>query len=78
MEHLDKHGIRSVKEFTHDKYGHTWMNAKYFLDKSLRLLFNPTASEEAMKNGKPALERTGQEQQFTGATMARLFPRQVT
>ena len=78
MEHLDKHGIRSVKEFTHDKFGHTWMNAKYFLDKSLRLLFNPAASEEAMKNGKPALERTGQEQQFTGATMARLFPRQVT
>jgi hypothetical protein len=31
-----------------------------------------------MKNGKPALARTGQEQQFTGATMARLFPRQVT
>ena len=78
MEHLDKNGIRSVKEYTHDKYGHTWMNAKYFLDKTLRLLFNPTASEEAMKNGKPALERTGQEQQFTGATMARLFPRQVT
>ena len=78
MEHLDKHGIRSVKEYTHDKYGHTWMNAKYFLDKTLRLLFNPAASEEAMKNGKPALERTGQEQQFTGATMARLFPRQVT
>ena len=78
MEHLDKHGIRSVKEYTHDKYGHTWMNAKYFLDKTLRLLFNPAASEEAMKNGKPALERTGEEQQFTGATMARLFPRQVT
>ena len=78
MEHLDKHGIRSVKEFTHDKFGHTWMNAKYFLDKSLRLLFNPAASEEAMKNGKPALARTGEEQQFTGATMARLFPRQVT
>ena len=78
MEHLDKHGIRSVKEFTHDKFGHTWMNAKYFLDKSLRLLFNPGASEEAMKNGKPALARTGEEQQFTGATMARLFPRQVT
>ncbi|MBR3477801.1 MAG: hypothetical protein IKH43_01710 [Bacteroidaceae bacterium] len=78
MEHLDTHGIRSVKEFTHDKFGHTWMNAKYFLDKSLRLLFNPEASEEAMKNGKPAMARTGQEQQFTGATMARLFPRQVT
>ena len=78
MEFLDKKGIRSVKEYTHDKYGHTWMNAKYFLDKTMRLLFNPGASEEAMKNGKPALARTGEEQQFTGATMARLFPRQVT
>ena len=46
----------------------------YFLDKSLRLLFNPEASEEAMKNGKPAPAATGNEQQFTAGTMARLFP----
>ena len=39
MEFLDKKGIRSVKEFTHDKFGHTWMNAKYWLDESLPLLF---------------------------------------
>ncbi len=77
MEFLDKKGIRSVKEFTHDKFGHTWMNAKYFLDRSLRLLFKPEAAEAAMKEGKPAPAATGQEQQFTAGTMARLFPRSV-
>ena len=39
MDFLDAKGIRNVKEFTTDKFGHTWMNAKYFLDKSLPLLF---------------------------------------
>ena len=39
MDFLDSKGINNIKEFTHDKFGHTWMNAKYFLDKSLRLLF---------------------------------------
>lgn len=77
MEFLDKKGIRSVKEYTHDKFGHTWMNAKYFLDKTLRLLFRPQAAEEAMKNGQPALAATGQEQQFTPGVMARLFPRPI-
>ena len=77
MEFLDQKGLTSVKEFTTDKFGHTWMNAKYFLDKTLRLLFNKKASEEAMKNAQPAPAKTGQEQQFTGATMARLFPRPV-
>lgn len=78
MAHLDSHGIRSVKEFTTDKFGHTWMNARYFLDCTLRLLFNPEASEAAMKAGKPAPEATGQEPQFTAGVMAQLFPRQVT
>ena len=77
MEFLDKHGIRSVKEFTHDKFGHTWMNAKYFLDKTLRLLFKPEAAEAAMKNGQPAPAATGQEQQFTAGVMARLFPKPI-
>ena len=77
MEFLDKKGIRSVKEYTHDKYGHTWMNAKYFLDKTFRLLFNPEASEEAMLNGQPALAATGKEQAFTPGVMARLFPRPI-
>ncbi len=77
MEFLDKHGIRSVKEYTHDKYGHTWMNAKYFLSKTLPLLFRPEATEAAMKNGQPALAATGKEPQFTPGVMARLFPRPI-
>ncbi|MBR6828668.1 MAG: hypothetical protein IKM76_11060, partial [Prevotella sp.] len=62
MQFLDDKGIRSVKEFTSDKFGHTWMNAKYFLAKTLPLLFNKKASEEAMKNGQPAPAATGNEQ----------------
>lgn len=77
MEFLDKKGIRSVKEFTNDKFGHTWMNAKYFLSKTLPLLFNKKASEEALKNGVPAPAATGKEQQFTPGVMARLFPRPI-
>jgi hypothetical protein len=53
------------------------MNAKYFLDKTLRLLFNPEASEQAMKNGQPAPAVTGKEQQFTPGVMARLFPKPI-
>ena len=75
MQFLDDKGIRSVKEFTSDKYGHTWMNAKYFLGQTLPLLFNKKASEEAMRNGQPAPAATGHEQQFTPGVMARLFPR---
>lgn len=77
MEFLDNKGIRTVKEYTHDKYGHTWMNAKYFLDKTLRLLFRPEISEEAMKNGQAALPATGKEEPFTPGVMARLFPRPI-
>ena len=77
MAFLDQKGIRSVKEFTNDKFGHTWMNAKYFLAKTLPLLFNKKAAEEAMANGKPAPAATGQEQQFTPGVMARLFPRPI-
>lgn len=76
-EFLDQKGIRTVKEYTTDKFGHTWMNAKYFLDKTLRLLFNPEASESAMAAGNPALAATGQEQAFTPGVMARLFPKPI-
>ena len=75
MEFLDQKGIRSVKEFTSDKFGHTWMNAKYFLARSLPLLFNKKAAEAAMKAGQPAPAKTGQEPQFTPGVMARLFPK---
>ncbi|MBR1388599.1 MAG: glycosyl hydrolase 115 family protein [Prevotella sp.] len=77
MEFLDKKGIRTVKEFTTDKFGHTWMNAKYFLDHTLRLLFNPEAAEAAMQAGQPAPAATGKEQQFTPGVMARLFPKPI-
>lgn len=77
MEFLDQKGIRNVKEFTYDKFGHTWMNAKYFLDHTLRLLFNPEASEEAMANGVAAPAKTEADSQFTPAMMARLFPKQL-
>lgn len=77
MEFLDKKGIRSVKEFTTDKYGHTWMNAKYFLSKTLPLLFNKKASEAAMKSGQPTPAATGKEPQFTPGVMARLFPKPI-
>ena len=77
MEFLDKKGIRSVKEFTTDKFGHTWMNARYFLDKTFRLLFNREASEAAMANGVAAPEATGKEPAFTPGVVARMFPRPV-
>ena len=77
MEFLDKKGIRSVKEFTNDKFGHTWMNAKYFLSKTLPLLFNKKASKNAMEQAQPAPAATGQEPQFTAGVMARMFPRPI-
>lgn len=76
-EFLDKKGIRCVKEYTHDKFGHTWMNAKYFLSLSLPLLFNPEASAKAMSEAKPTMEKTGKEKEFTPGVMARLFPKQI-
>ena len=77
MEFLDKKGIRAVKEFTTDKFGHTWMNAKYFLSKTLPLLFNKKASEAAMNAAQPTPAATGKEQQFTPGVMARLFPKPI-
>jgi enterochelin esterase-like enzyme len=74
-EFLDKKGIRCVKEYTSDKFGHTWMNAKYFLNISMQLLFKPEAAENAMSNAKPTLAATGNEKQFTPGVMARLFPK---
>jgi len=77
MQFLDDKGIRSVKELTSDKYGHTWMNAKYFLSKTLPLLFNKKAAEAAMRDAQPAPAANGKEQQFTPGVMARLFPRPI-
>ena len=76
-EFLDKKGIRCVKDYTDDKYGHTWMNARYFLIKTLPLLFNPHGAGHAMATATPTKPATGQEQQFTPGVMARLFPRPI-
>lgn len=77
MDFLDKKGIKTVKEFTTDKFGHTWMNAKYFLSKSLPLLFQPDA--KLPKAGlEPAPEQPQKEgQRLTPEVMARTFPRGV-
>lgn len=76
-EFLDRKSIRCVKEYTDDKFGHTWMNARYFLDKTLRLLFRPEAAEEAMANAQPTKAKTGEEKEFTPGVMARLFPKPI-
>lgn len=76
-EFLDKKGITVIKEYTSDKFGHTWMNAKYFLDHTLRLLFNPEASAQAMAAAEPTKAATGQETDFTPGAMARMFPKPI-
>lgn len=76
-EFLDQKGIRCVKEYTNDKFGHTWMNAKYFLAETLPLLFNSELSEDAMSQANPTIAKTGEEPQFTAGVMARLFPRAI-
>ena len=76
-EFLDKKGIRNVKVYTDDKFGHTWMNARFFLHQTLPLLFNPEASEVVMEQALPTKAASGQEQQFTSRVMARLFPKPI-
>jgi hypothetical protein len=53
------------------------MNAKYFLSKTLPLLFRPQVASEAMQQAKPVLAATGKEAQFTPGVMARLFPKPI-
>lgn len=78
MDHLDKSGIKNVKEFTTDKFGHTWMNAKYFLHKSLPLLFQPDSKlPKAGNEPAPAIQQK-EGQRLTPEVMARTFPRGVT
>ena len=77
MQFLDDRGICSVKELTTGKYGHTWMNAKYFLWRTLPLLFNKKAAHAAMQGAQPAPAATGNEPQFTPGVMSRLFPKPV-
>lgn len=82
MTMLDKHGIKNIKVFTHDKFGHTWMNARYWLDKSFRLLFQDQKvidAEESMsleEAEKVRLAKAGnsEESRLTPSLMTSLFP----
>ena len=88
-EFLDSRGIRNVQEYTTGKFGHTWMNARYFLSQTFSLLFNKEASAEAMSKStavkpkgkkapapvpaKPAAPARDG-QRLTPELMAKLFP----
>lgn len=84
MQMLDRHNIKNVKVFTHDKYGHTWMNARYWLEKSFPLLFQDqkvidAAVAESMsldEAEKVRLEKLGgaEPSRLTGSLMSSLFP----
>ena len=84
MTMLDKHGIKNVKVFTHDKFGHTWMNARYWLEKSFPLLFQgqkviDKAVAESMsleEAEKVRMEKLGgaEPSRLTGSLMSSLFP----
>jgi len=82
MNMLDKHGIKNVKVFTHDKFGHTWMNARYWLDKSFRLLFQDqkvidsaeSMSLEEAEKVRQASASGGEASRLTPSLMTSLFP----
>ena len=59
-EFLDKRGIKNVQEYTTGMFGHTWMNARYFLSQTFPLLFNKEASAEAMSKST-AVEPKGKQ-----------------
>ena len=75
MVELDKHNIKNMKVITSDKHGHTWMNARFFLEESLPRLFQANPYKGA--NMKVTLPEAKQDQQFTPGVMARLFPKPV-
>ena len=84
MQMLDKHNIKNVKVFTHDKFGHTWMNARYWLEKSFPLLFQDQAvidkavaeSMSLEEAEKVRLDKLGgaEPSRLTGSLMTSLFP----
>ncbi len=82
MDTLDKYGIKNIKEFTYDKYGHTWMNARYWLEKSLPLLFQSEdviAKEKGMdlaeaEKVREASAAGGEASRLTPTLMSSLFP----
>ena len=82
MDMLDRYGIHNIKEFTYDKFGHTWMNARYWLEKSLPLLFQDEdviSAEKGMELAeaekvRQASEAGGEASRLTPTLMSSLFP----
>ena len=82
MDILDRNGIRNKKVFTYDKYGHTWMNARYWLEKSFPLLFQDKKVIDAVESMdlaeaekvREASAAGGEASRLTPALMGSLFP----
>ena len=75
-EFLDTKGIKNVQEYTTGMFGHTWMNARYFLSQTFPLLFNKEASAEAMSKSiagtvKPKKEKKAKKEEAKPAAPAR-------
>lgn len=74
MEMLDKNNIKNIKVFTHDKFGHTWMNARYWLEKSFPLLFQDQKVIDAEESMDLAQAEKVREQSAAGGEASRLTP----
>ena len=81
---LTQKGINHVEYYTTDKWGHTWMNARHFLVKTLPLLFQSreyvAANAKTMKVPKAAQKKKNaqkDEQRLTPDVMKRIFPKGV-
>lgn len=82
MDMLDRNGIKNIKVFTYDKFGHTWMNARYWLEKSFPLLFQDKeviAAEKGMDLAEAEKVRNeaaagAEPSRLTGSLMTSLFP----
>ena len=75
MDLLDSKKIKNIKVITSDKHGHTWMNARYFLEESLPRLFQPNPYKGANMSVK--LPEPRADQNFTPGVMAKMFPKPV-
>ena len=70
-EFLDSKGIRNVQEYTTGMFGHTWMNARYFLSQTFPLLFNKEASEVAMSKTTAVKKPKGKKAPASASAPAR-------
>lgn len=82
---LNEYGIKHIELYTDGKFGHTWMNARYFLNETLPLLFQKKDPEipaepiyRTFPDGKEKkADEPKQPQRLDMASMARMFPQGV-